>query len=296
MTSNSAGGRLAQIRHWLGAALLAVTLCGLPIGAGAQALNASAIDLPPCDASATGMATGVSVGLAQPYAASTVVDYAVRLALSSPQVSVCSEPWSEVLPGWRPWAKNLERWYGFGAFVLAFVLVVGGLYVVTPRRWWERTTLVGVLSLGALTWLAGTLLLATFHFVGGQRLLYGTAISLRLPQQAKAEWFDIAGARELESLLAARHLLPAPDKTPPVAQSAVPASVAGADPAGEYRVYHRVNLREAAGVQTSRFAVLNRGETVKYDGAREGDWWRIRSAAGQVGWASSLWLRRPAEY
>lgn len=295
MTTHLTGARLSNIWQCLGAVLLAASLCCASGGAGAQTLNAAAIDLPPCDASAPGMTSGVSVGLAQPYAANAVVEYATRLAIASPQVSVCSEPWGDVVPGLLPWAKNLERGYGYGAFVLAFLLVVGGLYAVTPRKWWDRTTLIGVLSVGVLTWLLGVLLLAGFHLAGGQRLFYGTAISLRLPQQARAEWFDIAGARELESLLAERHLLPVlATPTQPV-EPAV-ATPAKAEPAGEYRVYHRLNLREAAGVHASRFAVINRGETVTYDGARDGDWWRIRSSAGQVGWASSLWLRRAAEF
>jgi hypothetical protein len=211
-------------------------------------------------------------------------------------VSVCSEPWSEVLPRWLPWARNLERGHGFAALLLAFVLVVAGAYAATPRHWWHQTTLAGVLAVGGLSWLLSVLLLAGFHAIGGQRLLYGTAVSLRLPQQAHAEWFDVAGARELEALLAERHLLAEAPALAAVATSdAAAVAPKAVEPEGEYRVYHRLNLREAAGVHFPRLAIFNRGDAVRYDGAREGDWWRIRSSTGQTGWASSLWLRRAGE-
>lgn len=288
---------LGGLRRWIGVGWVTLALWLLSIGAVAQTINATAIDLPLCDASAPGMTRGVSLGIAQPYAAPAVLDYAVRLTLASRDVSICSEPWSEVLPGMMPWARNLERGHGFAAFLLAFVVAVGGLYAVTPRRWWERTTLVGVLAVGVLTWLLGFLLLTGFHLAGRQRLLYGTVISLRVPQQAKPEWFDVAGARELESVLAKKRLLAAQNQAVPAPAAAVPAPpiTARTEPSGPYRVQHRVNLREAVGTAAKHIEVLNPGETVTYDGALEGDWWRIRNAAGQVGWASSLWLRQPAE-
>lgn len=265
----------------------------------AMALDASSIDPPPCDAATPGKTSGLSLGIVQPGAAPTVLEYTARLTLQAPQaINICSETWGEVLPRWVPWAKALERGYGFALFLLAFIAVIGLLYWKTPKHWWQRTTLVGVLSIGGLGWLLGIGLLAAFHALGGHKLLYGTVVSLHLPQDANIVWLDVANARELEAQLAQRQLLPA---AVPATKSMLEAPVAASnsatvEPNGNYRTTHRLNLREAPGTAAPRIAVIAQGETLAYDGAREGDWWRMRTAAGQIGWSSSLWLRRPEEF
>lgn len=279
---------------------LALVLSLLLTASPAMALDASSIDLPPCDASAPGKASGLSLGIVQPGAAPTVLEYAARLTLQAPQaISICSEPWADVLPRWVPWAKALERGYGFALFLLAFVTAVGLLYWKAPKHWWQRTTLVGVLSIGSLAWLLGIGLLAAFHALGGNRLFYSSVVSLHLPQDANIVWLDVANARELEAQLAQRQLLPVP--VPPTNAVAEPAPASpnsnriAIEPTGDYRTTHRLNLREAPGTAAARIAVIAQGETLTYDGAREADWWRMRSRVGQVGWTSSLWLRRPEE-
>ena len=172
--------------------------------------------------------------------------------------------------------------------------------------------MLGVLG---LTWVLGTAGLAAFHALGGQRALYGTVVSLRTPQQAQPTWHDVAGARELEALLAAGNYLPAAAVAPmpQAAPGSAPASSATqtitpnlaatstaaltptVTPKGPYKVYHRVNVREQPGVQSPWLTTLARGAVVQFDGELQGDWWRIKTASGQVGWASSLWLRRPEE-
>ena len=285
----------------------------------AQNLPANAllavVDLPVCEVSAPGMAQGLSLGIVQPYASDYVVQYAARLTLQQPTLSVCSEAWPSVLPRWLPWAQALERGQGFASLLLAFVLAVAVLWRLTPRHWWRRTTLLGVLGVLGLTWVLGTAGLAAFHALGGQRALYGTVVSLRTPQQAQPTWHDVAGARELEALLAAGNYLPAAAVAPmpQAAPGSAPASSATqtitpnlaatstaaltptVTPKGPYKVYHRVNVREQPGVQSPWLTTLARGAVVQFDGELQGDWWRIKTASGQVGWASSLWLRRPEE-
>lgn len=273
-------------------------LLGLLLTAGpATALDTASIDLPPCDSSAPGKTSGLSLGIVQPGAAPSVLDYAARLTLHPPQsISVCSESWADVLPRWVPWAKIMERGYGFALFLLAVVAVVGLLYWKTPKHWWQRTTLVGILSIGGLSWLLGVGLLAAFHALGGHKLLYGTVVSLHLPQDANIVWLDVANARELEAQLAQRQLLPtAAPVTNAVAEAPAVPATAAAEPSGEYRSIHRLNLREAPGTAAPRITVIGQGDTLTYDGTREDDWWRMRTRTGQVGWTSSLWLRRPDE-
>jgi hypothetical protein len=263
-----------------------------------RALDAGAIDLPPCEVNVPGMQSGVVLGLAQPYADPAVLAYVAKLASSRPQISVCSESWREVVPRFAPWANRLERGYGFVVFVLALLLALALLSALTPRRWWQRATLTGVLAVGGITWLLACLLLAGFHALGGQRLVYGTVVSLRLPQQAGAEWLNVAGARELEAVLAARKQLPPVVGNGPagIAQAVqgVPPEAQARQPGGAYRVWHRLNLREAAGVQSAWIATLAIGALLQYDGAQVGDWWRVRTDDGRVGWVSSLWLRSQA--
>ncbi|MET3135024.1 hypothetical protein AAKU55_005327 [Oxalobacteraceae bacterium GrIS 1.11] len=65
-----------------------------------------------------------------------------------------------------------------------------------------------------------------------------------------------------------------------------------------YRVYRDLNLRAGAGVNAARVAIVAGGTTVTPTGARDGDWWQIKAAVAgreQIGWASSLWLRRATE-
>ena len=266
---------------------------------------ANTVDLPACEAVAPGMAQGLSLGIVQPHASEHVLAYAGRLTLADPNLNICAESWASVLPRWVPWAQELERGYGFALFALAFVMVVTLLWHVTPRHYWRRTTLLGVLAVGGGAWLVGTALLAAFGATGTQRLLYGTVVSLRLPQQAKPPWVNVAGARELEALLAQAGALPPALAVAAATAAELPAAAAPANappaaapsnlPSGPYRVAHRLNLRAGPGTQHALIITLPRGDPVQFDGAVQGDWWRIRTPAGLVGWSSSLWLRRPAE-
>jgi len=244
-------------------------------------------DLPPCETPVGAASPALSIGIVQPHAAPEVVRFAAGLAQGGANLAVCTESWREVLPRLVPWAGQLERGYGFAVFLLALFAAVALLARFTPREQWRRITLAGVLAVSALTWVLGVAVLAGFHALGGQRLAYGTVVTLRPAQQAEREWLDVGGARELEALLAQRGLRPEP-------RTAVAATPATA-PSGSYRVFHRLNLREGPGIDSPRSAVLHVGESVTYDGAAQGDWWRIRTTTGATGWASSIWLRRPEE-
>lgn len=77
---------------------------------------------------------------------------------------------------------------------------------------------------------------------------------------------------------------------------------AGAFPPGpgpragdRYIVYRDLNLRSGTGTGALRLGVVPAGAAVTATGQRDGDWWQVRSPAAGTGWASSLWLRRPAE-
>lgn len=67
--------------------------------------------------------------------------------------------------------------------------------------------------------------------------------------------------------------------------------------AGErYIVFRDLNLRSGTGTGSTRLATVAAGDTVTATGQRQGDWWEVRTGRNRTGWASSLWLRRPAEH
>ncbi len=270
------------------AVVVGIWLLLIPAVSGAVELP----DLPACEAQAGNGSQALSLGVVQPYAAPEVVNYAVKLARQSEQIEVCSESWSGVVPRYTPWAGHLERGYGFVLFGLVLIGVVAVLTLMVPRQKWRRTTLVGVLAVGGLSWIGGVAALAAFHALGGQQLVYGTVVSLRSPQESVGEWLNVAGARELEAALNQRHMLDALPRETTSPTAAVPDATITASPNGQYRIFHRLNLREKPGVNSLRLAVLPTGDKVVFDGATEGDWWRVRTESGQTGWASSIWLRR----
>jgi len=70
--------------------------------------------------------------------------------------------------------------------------------------------------------------------------------------------------------------------------------VAGA----RYRTHDALNLRAATGTDAPRLVVVPAGSRVVATGRREGDWWQVRAEVEgreSLGWANSLWLRRPDE-
>jgi hypothetical protein len=81
----------------------------------------------------------------------------------------------------------------------------------------------------------------------------------------------------------------------------MPAAIEPAPPllAGlPFQVHRDLNLRAAAGVHAARLAIVPAGAMGTPTGARNGDWWQIRTGASSqetTGWVSSLWLRRSGE-
>lgn len=250
------------------------------------------VDLPPCEAARSGAGQVPTVGVVLPHGNPHVVQYLGELSLKQPQLEVCFETWQPVLPHWwSPLPQALGRAYPFGIYLLGFLVAVGTLGMITPRSQWRRVTLVGVLTVGGLTWILGIAAQAAFHAVGGQRWAYDTVISLRDGQGA-IEWLEVPGARELDALLAQRQMLV---HAPAAAPEPVTATPIGQEPSGSYRVAHRLNLRTGPGTQHERLSTLPREAVVQFIGPREGDWWHLRAPNGQEGWASSLWLRRMGE-
>ena len=66
----------------------------------------------------------------------------------------------------------------------------------------------------------------------------------------------------------------------------------------DYLARQDLNLRAAAGVNAARIGLVHGGAAVIPTGGRDGDWWQVKAridGRDRLGWASSLWLRRPGE-
>jgi hypothetical protein len=163
---------------------------------------------------------------------------------------------------------ELEYCYRAAAYLLGLLATLVLAAWLTPRHWWRRPNARALFVLVAGAWGLGSLILP----------LLRTQMPLARP-----------------ALLAAQ--LPPAITHPP---AAIPeAFLAAAPVAGqEYRVWRHVNLRAGAGTGTARIAVVPAGASIVPTGARQGDWWEIRTVVNgerKTGWASSLWLRRPDE-
>lgn len=148
--------------------------------------------------------------------------------------------------------------HGALAYALGLVVTLVLAAFLTPAHWWRRPTARGLAIVGGGTWAAGAVLL---HAVAAAPPPASAgSVQADAPTQHGAAMLPVPGQR--------------------------------------YRVHRDLNVRDAAGVGSARLAVAPAGSVVTPTGRHEGDWWQIRygdRAAGAVGWASSLWLRRAAE-
>ncbi len=155
----------------------------------------------------------------------------------------------------------LTAYHGAPAYLAALVATLVLASFLTPRNWWRRPTARGAAILGGGTWAIGALLL---YFVA-------------VPPPA-----DVPSAP-----------MTLPDDVP-AQHIAVNLPLAGQ----RYRVHRDLNVRSAAGVGAGRQDVIPAGAVVTPTGEHQGDWWQIRydsRAGAQLGWTSSLWLRRTGE-
>lgn len=162
---------------------------------------------------------------------------------------------------------DASKLYGACAFAAGLAITLVLAAYLTPRDWWRRPNLRALLILVAGTWGLGSALL----------------------------WL---APRSADSNLLASAAPPAPSPVP--APSAAPtASAEWAPVAGQpFQVHRDLNLRSGPGVNAPRLLVVPAGASVTPTGARDGDWWQIRTHVAEhdrTGWSSSLWLRRAGE-
>ena len=121
-------------------------------------------------------------------------------------------------------------------------------------------------------------------------------------------WWKRPNARALAILVAGTwgigSLLLSAMPKPAMATTAATAGIASIGPVWpatgrSYLVFEDLNLRAGSGIGARRLAVVPVDAVVTTTGARDGDWWEVRTRVGGkpvTGWVSSLWLRRADEH
>lgn len=150
--------------------------------------------------------------------------------------------------------------HAVAAFAAGLIITLFLAAYLTPRHWWLRPNVRALFIMVAGAWGFGSLILYATH---------GASAVAAEPQHAE---------------------------TPPRAPLAAAPATADVTPiAGKpFRVHRDLNLRSSPGVDAARIGVVPAGAEVTPTGARDGDWWQIKSS-GSSGWVSSLWLRRSGE-
>lgn len=188
---------------------------------------------------------------------------------------------------------DMAKLYGAGAFLAGLVLTLFLASCLTPRHWWRRPNARALLILVAGAWGFGSIIL---NLAPAPRALAQAAARDRANAAAPA-----TGAAALHAGLPETSA----DTLPGTIPDAGPASGNGGQPApaipiaGQpFQVHRALHLRAAAGVAAPLLATVPPGATVTPTGARDGDWWQVRATMAEgsdVGWVSSLWLRRSGE-
>jgi hypothetical protein len=150
------------------------------------------------------------------------------------------------------------------AFAAGLAITLFLAAYLTPRQWWRRANARALLIMVVGAWGFGSLIL--YAVQGTRPVAAGTLDSAAAPAPAS--------------------VTPDPPNAPDL--------IAGRP----FQVHRDLNLRAAAGVHAARLVTVPAGATVTPTGAREGDWWQVKSGVDghqKTGWVSSLWLRRGGE-
>ncbi|MES2117944.1 MAG: SH3 domain-containing protein [Pseudomonadota bacterium] len=207
---------------------------------------------------------------------------------------------------------DMANLYGAGAFLAGLVLTLFLASCLTPRQWWRRPNARALLILVAGAWGFGSIILNLApapHSLAQAAALDGASAAT-----------PASGAKALRTGL------------PDTSADTLPGTIPGAGPARDssrgnrggidsgngnsagsdsgggqpapaiagqpFQVHRALHLRAAAGVAAPLLATVPPGATVTPTGARDGDWWQVRATTADgsdVGWVSSLWLRRSGE-
>lgn len=156
------------------------------------------------------------------------------------------------------------NWYQLAAYGLGLAATLVLAAWLTPRAWWRRPNLRALLVLAGGTWGLGSL------------------AAMMLPAQA--------ATTTVATVAPLAHLATLASLAPPL--------VAVQAPLQTYRAHRAINLRSGPGTGSRRIAIIAAGTSVEASGRRDGDWWQLSATVDgrrQLGWASSLWLRRVDE-
>jgi hypothetical protein len=157
--------------------------------------------------------------------------------------------------------RNSLLWGPWTIWLLAIFLCVLVAAIATPRHWWRKPTVLGLLGLAGGSFLLAQVL---FHALpGAAHHPIGLTQVASTAMKAKA----------------------ATDKALNQAFSSQALSNQA------FQVHQALNLRRQAGTDSPLITTLPVGSKVWLTGKRDGDWWQVRTSR-YSGWVSSLWLRQ----
>ena len=232
------------MKKWL---MLLWLFCALPAMA-----EVDYLDLPPCD-SLLAVDGQYRLGIAQPMNNADLGARLVELGGFYKDLGTCRVEWRQILPRFTPWSPvpELEKYYGYGLFALALV-VVSLLYSLLPKSWRRQVTLLGILGVVSLTWLLGSGGLLLAQKLGlPQKYLYKEVMMLQ-DSESQPQWFEVAGVWDLDQKLMSMNLKPDEmteylHQRPEIAQAAdstPAANPVAVQPTGEHKIEAGQLMRE----------------------------------------------------
>ena len=138
---------------------------------------------------------------------------------------------------------------------------------LTPRAWWQRPSVLGIMGFAGASCLLGWGLwkMATPALPAMQ----SAAIQSGTNQSAAKSGISSGTGPNLAN------------------------GTLRISPADTYQTHRALNLRQQPGTDAALRATLPVASLVWPTGLRQGDWWQVKSEYG-TGWVSSLWLRQHA--
>jgi hypothetical protein len=157
--------------------------------------------------------------------------------------------------------RNSSLWVPWVIWPLAIFLCLLLAAIATPRRWWRKPTVLGLLGLSGGSFLLAQVLLQALPGAAPQPIgltqVVGTA---RTVQAAIEKASNQSFSNQASS-------------------------------SQQFKVHQALNLRRQAGTDAPLITILPAGSRVWLTGKRDGDWWQVRTLR-HSGWVSSLWLRQ----
>jgi len=229
------------------------------------------------------------LGLSLPITTKNLEPRLVEIAGLYPEITACVFDINDTTPLLSPVAK-IGTGIGVGVYVFWAIIAVLLYFYWVPVKFRRAFTFMQALTGACFIWVTSALTLFLFTISGVNNQLIPSYAIYQIEDKS-AFYFKATNVRMLDQALLARGLKP----LQPVKDGLLLKPKKESQQLPEYTIVkHALNLRRNAGIQHERLAILPRGTKVKVLKQFEHaiDWWQIKTPNGQIGWVSSLYLKR----